>query len=125
MRIYRWTRQGYTLMCSRYLLGGNPSAVISATAQRFSGDNRVDASTTAELIFPPLAGSGSSEQIKAMISCNFQVPKFLGIIPRVPDVRVRVTGSEGSVELFNFPLPTLYHYLTVRPVGKDKKARTE
>ncbi|EIW80900.1 NAD(P)-binding protein [Coniophora puteana RWD-64-598 SS2] len=115
----------YTLMCTRYLLGTNPSAVVSATAKRFSGDNRVDVGTTAELTFPAPAGSDSSEPIKSKIHCDFKDPKYFGIIPRVPDISVRVTGTEGSVELYNFVMPTLYHHLTVRPTGKGKKTRTE
>ena len=58
-----------------------------------------------------------------MIRCDFSMPSLLGFIPRWPDISVRAVCEQGSVELFNFPMPVIYHTINVSLTGG--KTRTE
>ncbi|KAG8214623.1 hypothetical protein J3R82DRAFT_9699 [Butyriboletus roseoflavus] len=111
----------YPLSCVRYLAKSDPTAVVSATATKFHKDARIDTATSAALLFPPSSPGG--EPVKSTIRCDFSSPGLLGFIPRWPDISVRVLCEQGSVELFNFPQPVLYHTIKVIPTGR--KARTE
>ncbi|KAH0832080.1 NAD(P)-binding protein [Lanmaoa asiatica] len=111
---------GYPLSCVRYLAKSNPTAVVSASAVKFYKDARIDTATSATLLFPSSPGR---EPVKATIRCDFSVPNLLGFIPRWPDISVRVVCEQGSVELFNFPMPVLFHTIKVTPAGR--KTRTE
>ncbi|KAG2151326.1 NAD(P)-binding protein [Suillus clintonianus] len=115
----------YPLSCVRYLTSNNPSAVISATAIRYTGDPRIDTGTTANLTFASSEPSG--EPVKSTIKCDFAIPLRLGFIPRMPEVSVRTVCERGSVELFNFVMPVIYHSITVTPdsgVSRTEKAYT-
>ncbi|KAF9500172.1 NAD(P)-binding protein [Pleurotus eryngii] len=111
----------YTMNCIRYLSGTNSSSVIHASAeQHISSSNdaslraaavNVDRSTTATFAIP--APSGSSD-ITATIFCDLSMPPTFGVIPKMPQVSAKVVCEGGEVELYNFPLPTFYHSLTVR-----------
>lgn len=57
------------------------------------------------------------------IRCDFSLPNLLGFIPRWPDVSVRAICDQGSVELFNYPGPVIFHTIKVFPAGRT--ARTE
>lgn len=61
--------------------------------------------------------------MKATIKYDFAVPNLLGFIPRWPDISVQVVCEQGSVELYNFVMPVIYHYIKVSPAGG--KPRTE
>ncbi|KAG1774875.1 NAD(P)-binding protein [Suillus placidus] len=86
----------YPLSCVRYLAFDNPSAVISATAVRYPRDPRIDTGTTAKLTFAS------------------PTPGFL---PRWPEISVRAICERGSIEMFNFVMPVIYHSITVAPDG--------
>ncbi|KAH7927754.1 NAD(P)-binding protein [Leucogyrophana mollusca] len=111
----------YPLSCLRYLTSSNPTEVLSASATRYPKDSRIDTATTASLLFPSAAPD--SEPIKATLRCDFSVPPRFGFIPRWPDITARVTCERGTVELFNFVMPVIYHSITVRPEGG--RVRTE
>ncbi|KAH7885240.1 NAD(P)-binding protein [Phlebopus sp. FC_14] len=111
----------YPLSCVRYLTQSNPSAVTSATAVRYPKDPRIDTATSADLLFPP--SIPGAEPIKASIKCDFSVPPRLGFIPRWPELSVLAKCERGSVELYNFPMPVIYHSITVSLDGG--KTRTE
>ncbi|KAF9241164.1 hypothetical protein BU15DRAFT_87379 [Melanogaster broomeanus] len=99
----------YPLSCVRYLANDNPTAVVSASAIEFHKDARIDTATSANLL--------------QLLNCDFSVPPRLGFIPRWPDLSVRAVCENGSVELFNFPMPVIYHSITVSLNGG--KTRTE
>lgn len=109
-------QQGYTLSCVRYLTSNNPSAVISATAMRYSKDPRIDTGTTANLTFASL--KSGEEPVRSIIKCDFAIPPRWGLIPRLPDLSVRAVCERGSIEIFNYVMPVIYHSITVRPDGK-------
>ncbi|KAG2362334.1 hypothetical protein BDR07DRAFT_1407370 [Suillus spraguei] len=115
----------YTLSCVRYLASSNPSAVISATAIRDTRDPRIDTGTTADLTFASLRPG--AEPVRSTIKCDFANPPRWGFIPRLPEVSVRAVCERGSIEMFNFVLPVIYHSITVRPGGdvpRTEKAYT-
>jgi len=49
------------------------------------------------------------------------VPDLFGFIPRLDGAVVQVTCEQGVVHMFNFPLPVIYHYITVIPHGGKKR----
>lgn len=106
----------YPLSCVRYLTSNNPSAVISATAIRYSKDPRIDTGTTANLTFASL--KPGEEPVRSIIKCDFAIPPRWGLIPRWPDISVRAVCERGSIEIFNYVMPVIYHSITVRPDGK-------
>ncbi|KAG2071288.1 NAD(P)-binding protein [Suillus decipiens] len=115
----------YTLSCVRYLASSNPSAVISATAIRDTRDPRIDTGTTANLTFASMRPG--TEPVRSTIKCDFANPPRWGFIPRLPEVSVRAVCERGSIEMFNFVLPVIYHSITVRPDGdvpRTEKAYT-
>ena len=88
---------------------------------RYSKDSRIDTATSAELVFPPSTPGG--EPIKGFIKCDMMVPHRFGIIPRVEGISVHVVCEQGVVHMLNFPMPVIYHYITVTPHGG--RPRTE
>ncbi|KAG9315749.1 NAD(P)-binding protein [Chiua virens] len=110
----------YTLSCVRYLAKSDPTAVVTASAVKFPKDSRIDTATSAELLFPPSNPGG--EPVKATIKCDLSANQF-GFLPRWSDLYVLAECERGSVKLFNFPMPTIFHTITVSPTGG--KTRTE
>ncbi|KAI6110139.1 NAD(P)-binding protein [Pisolithus sp. B1] len=109
----------YTLNCVRYLASGNPTAVTSTTALRYPKDPRIDTATSAHLLFPPSIPNGSP--VKASINCDMSLPNWFWFIPRLPVISARVVCDQGTVEVFNYVVPMIYHYITVSPhVGKKR-----
>lgn len=115
----------YPLSCVRYLASNNPSTVISATAVRYPRDPRIDIGTTAQLTFAsPTPGK---EPVNSTIKCDFATPLRWGLIPRWPEISVRAVCERGSIEMFNFVMPVIYHSITVTPDGgvtRTEKAYT-
>ncbi|KAI6004620.1 NAD(P)-binding protein [Pisolithus albus] len=91
----------YTLNCVRYLASGNPTALT------FS--------------FPPSTPNGSP--VRASIKCDMFLPNWFWFIPRLPVITARVVCDQGTVEVFNYVMPVIYHYITVTP--NEGKKRTE
>ena len=46
-----------------------------------------------------------------------------GLIPHLPKLSAVISLEGGEIEYYNYFLPVLYHYITVRP--RNGKARTE
>lgn len=86
---------------------------------RYPGDARIDTATSADLLFPPSVPG--ADQVKASIQCDMRVPHILGIFPRLPAMNVRVICERGYVELVNYTVPVIYHYITVAPDGGEKR----
>lgn len=99
--------------CIRYLAAANPAEVTTAshipspisTHSTGSSHSLVDRRTTATLSLP--------NSVLATITCDLGVPFYLGLLPTMPQVKVTVECEGGEVELFNFVLPTLYHWIRV------------
>ena len=95
-----------------------PLSVSTATASGHTLDpTRIDRGMKAILQFP--------NDVLGEIECDFAAPGWgpFNIIPRMFKGSVTVTLEGGEVELFNFFLPHVYHYIKVRPT--HGKARTE
>ncbi|OAX42135.1 NAD(P)-binding protein [Rhizopogon vinicolor AM-OR11-026] len=104
----------YPLSCVRYLASSNPSAVTSATAVRYPKDPRIDIGTTADLTFPSSTPGG--QPVRSTVKCTMSNSPRFGFIPK-PEINVRAVCESGSIELFNFVMPVIYHYITVKPDG--------
>ncbi|KAF5364654.1 hypothetical protein D9758_005517 [Tetrapyrgos nigripes] len=111
----------YVLNCLRYLGGGNPTEILSATAVP-SHDPKVDRRMTTTLALP--------NDIIGTITSDLGIPWKFGFIPSMPQIRTTVECESGSVSLLNFVLPTLYHTITVnekngtRSVTRKEKVYT-
>jgi predicted dehydrogenase len=120
---------GYPLSMARYLAGADPTKVISAKAEIDPKFPRVDVGTTATLAFPtPSTSSGPADGLTATLTAHLRLPPWLGFLPQWPKVSVRVTGTRGTAELYNYPGPWLYHYITVESSeheGGPMRKRTE
>ena len=117
---------GYTVNCLRYMIGAEPLSVTSASPLELAPSKdasppNVDTGMTASFSFPGDA--------TAAITCSLGEPLMLGFIPRIPTVLLKVTCENGEMKVYNFVLPTFYHYIEVTtktgPQGKHSKKRTE
>lgn len=104
----------YPVSFVRFLTSAEPISITSAHA-RPAPDARVDVGTIATLAMPG--------DVTATIECDMALPPRFGFIPRMFDMGMTVKGDKGEATLFNFILPMLYHYITVKT--KDGKSRTE
>jgi predicted dehydrogenase len=102
------------------LSSSDPNAVTSVTAVRDAKDRRIDVGTTVDLIFP--SSKAGSEPVRSTIKCSLVYPLRWGFIP-LPEISIRAVCENGSIELFNFVLPVVYHSITVKPDGGN--SRTE
>lgn len=81
---------------------------------------KVDESTTAHVFLPSSSSSSlSPDPISASLHCWTSHPLKYGIFPTLPTLSIELEG--GTVEMYNFVLPTVYHYITVRPKGKEER----
>jgi hypothetical protein len=108
---------GYTMNCIRYLSSSDPVSVGSANHELYVPHNsppsfvpNIDRGSTATLELP--------NNVTAKISCDLGVPAF-----RFPRITAKVECEGGSVEIFNFVMPSVYHSITVQKRGQS--ARTE
>lgn len=88
-------------------MSSNPVAVLSAAHEVHPPSPTVDRRTVATLAFP--------QDVTATITCDLALPPTLGIIPSFPQVSVKVEAEKGTIETFNFVLPSMYHYITITP----------
>ncbi len=120
---------GYTLSMMRYITGSDPTKVISAKADVNPKYPQIDISSSATLSFPSPSGStGPADGLTGTLHAHFSLPPLLGFLPRWPKVFVHVTGTRGTVQLYNFVGPWLYHYITVESSeheGGRMRKRTE
>ncbi|KIP03770.1 hypothetical protein PHLGIDRAFT_121300, partial [Phlebiopsis gigantea 11061_1 CR5-6] len=61
----------------------------------------------------------------AELYCDFAMPGWgpLALLPRLPKQRVTLRMEGGTVEFYGFPIPHVYHYITIAP--REGRARTE
>ena len=114
---------GYTLNIIRLLASSTPSSVVAATATVYpspsSTEQLVDLSTKATLSFP--------NDVTATLYCNLNMPWWgpFGLIPPMPRVIVKVKCENGEIELYNFVLPTLYHWIRVRVEDASRRGKVK
>jgi predicted dehydrogenase len=107
---------GYAMNCIRYMSSLNPTSVIAATPVAYEPTSvpvsyvkNVDRRMEVTLGFP--------KDITATIACDLSVPHTFGLIPKIPKIMLLIQGELGSLEMFNFVMPTLYHSITVKIKG--------
>jgi predicted dehydrogenase len=88
----------------RYLASANPISVLSVNPKE-SHNKGVDQGGSATFSLP-------NDAIGSIL-CDFRLPPRFGIIPSMPRITAKVDCTEGSIELFNFVMPTLYHSITI------------
>ncbi|KAH9479443.1 D-xylose 1-dehydrogenase (NADP(+)) 2 [Psilocybe cubensis] len=112
----------YAVNCIRYTASSEPTSVIATTHIPFqpstpSADyvKNVDRRMEATLALP--------NDATATLRCDLSAPHKLGFIPDAFPLKLgaRVEGELGSVEMFNFVMPTLYHSITVKIKGGRKR----
>jgi predicted dehydrogenase len=113
----------YTLSVLRLLASSAPLSVLTATSTVYPSpsatEQLVDLGTKATLSFP--------NDVTATLDCDFEEPWWgpFRLLPRMVDIRVKVECEDGEIELFNYILPTFYHWIRVLS-GKGKaKQRVE
>ncbi|KAF8637606.1 hypothetical protein AX17_002675 [Amanita inopinata Kibby_2008] len=107
----------YTLHCIRYLSSSNPEGVEFVTTYPHY-PRSATASFVPNVDRGALVALNLPRDASAMLQCDLGVPPKFGIIPTLPKCRVRVECEGGSVELYNFALPTVYHYITIDRRGQ-------
>ncbi|KAK0470779.1 NAD(P)-binding protein [Armillaria novae-zelandiae] len=101
----------YTLNCIRYLASANPVSVLSASAEIHTPSSLIDRRTTATLELP--------NDIIGTLTCDLAVPwKF---IPPLPSISAKVECEGGTLEVYNYVMPTWYHSITVTKRGGAKR----
>ncbi|EGN98488.1 hypothetical protein SERLA73DRAFT_183526 [Serpula lacrymans var. lacrymans S7.3] len=119
----------YPLSCLRYLTSANPISVNDAKATVYRRNTLIDTGMAVNLTFPSASPSSSppesqpEEPVTATLVADFATPWILGVLPRMPRIFVLAECEQGSVEMFNFVMPVIYHYIQIRPL--QGKARTE
>lgn len=99
----------------RYFAGADPTSVQSVKHELASPE--VDRMTTATFELP-----GS---VTSTIICDLGVPPTLGIIPSIPTPTALIKCEKGEIKIFNYVLPSIYHYITVKgPKSRVEKAYT-
>ncbi|KDQ61328.1 hypothetical protein JAAARDRAFT_30745 [Jaapia argillacea MUCL 33604] len=116
----------YTMNAIRFVTGSDPTSVISATSDKYtapgstpsSPDSLIDKGTTAHLALP--------NDVSATLMCSLGLPAWLGILPVLPRVFVKVQCEGGEVDIFNQVGPWVYHSITVKKrEGSGRKQRVE
>ncbi|KAJ3498211.1 hypothetical protein NLJ89_g10248 [Agrocybe chaxingu] len=107
---------GYAMDCIHYVSSSDPTEVIAATQEPFVPRNlpesfvkNVDRRTLATLALP--------RDATATLVCDLGEPPSLGVIPKLPQLTFRVECELGTLDFFNFILPTLYHSITIKIRG--------
>ncbi|KAI5121620.1 hypothetical protein M0805_001150 [Coniferiporia weirii] len=111
----------YPLAMTRYVVGTEPVSVLTAQAELFPGrkddesKRNIDIGTTASLVFP--------DDITASIVCHTRWHGWgpFGLLPRIPDLSLIATCEGGTVEIYNYILPSGYHSITVKPTKGKKR----
>lgn len=106
------THTAYTLSAARALASSSPLEILSVSTTPNTSDPKIDVSTTVSLRFP--------HDITSTLYCSFQHPPLWGLIPRLPEIKARVECEGGTLELYNFVLPTMYHWIKITEKGTGK-----
>lgn len=107
---------GYVISVARYLIGDNPTSVISSKPTSvYHDDPRIDNGITAVLAFP---GDKTAE-----VTCDLQLAGWgpFGMIPSMPRLGVTVNAEGGSIRLNVFPVPHVFHSITVQPTSQPAR----
>ncbi|KAJ7634726.1 NAD(P)-binding protein [Roridomyces roridus] len=106
----------YTVSILRYLASSNPTEVLTAKAVPYSTrpeHKQVDKMFWATLSLQP--------EIIGELHANLDESKIFGFIPRFPTISAKVQCEKGTVEMFNFLAPSIYHSIAVSPKGKRRR----
>lgn len=106
--------------CIRYMTSTEPVTVTSAKPAVFSSKTRpasnIDEGMTAEVTF--------SNDATGLVVCHLRNPPSYYFIPKMPEFLLTVQCEGGELKLYNFVMPTFYHYIEVSmKTGKDGKGR--
>lgn len=98
----------YTMNCLRYLTSSDPISVISATpilatSTGQSASNLVDRGMSASLALP--------NSVTATLATDLGVPYKW--VPAMPEIRAVVHCEGGEMEMYNYVMPVLYHWIKV------------
>lgn len=98
----------------RYLSSSEPTV---ESAEAICLAENVDRRMEVQLLFP--------ESLPATVIVDFALPGWgpFKLIPQWLKIALRVECEQGTVEIWNYPLPSLWHSITVTP--KNGKARVE
>lgn len=106
--------------CIQYLSSSTEASVLSVMHEPFVPRSapadyvkNVDRRTDARL---ELANG-----VTASVACDLSMPLTWGFIPKFPQIRVVVDCELGSIDMFNFVMPTLYHSITVKIRGGHRR----
>lgn len=111
-------RTVYPLSAIRYLTSKDPVQVTDASAEPHSSDPaRVDRGMSANFLFPDSIHGGTF--------VDFAMPGRgpLRLVPQMFRCGVRIEFDKGSMDVFNFLMPHVYHSISVHPAGQ--KSRVE
>lgn len=100
------------------MTSANPTQVVSAKPTSiYKPDPRIDNGINAVLEFPG--------NVSADITCDIQLPSRgpFGLFPSFPKLGVTVKCEHGDITLNVFPIPHVFHSITVKPKGG--KSRVE
>lgn len=109
----------------RYVTSVNPTDVLSAEAELLPNPRdepskrNIDLGTSASLAFP--------NDVTGSISCHGRWPGWgpFGLLPDLSGQSFIADCEGGTVELFNYVLPSAYHSITITPKDKRAKKRVE
>lgn len=104
----------YPINYMRYLSSSEPTV---ESAEAICLAENVDRRMEVQLLFP--------ESLPATVIVDFALPGWgpLKLIPQWLKIALRVECEQGTVEIWNYPLPSLWHSITVTP--NNGNARVE
>ena len=108
----------YPLSAVRYFSSSNLTSVPTASAVGMPRDpERIDRAMQAHLVL--------ESAVEADVFIDFGMPGWgpFHLIPRMLKCNVHLELEGGTIDFFNFVMPTVYHRITVKPLGK--KTRVE
>ena len=113
---------GYMINTLRYFTSSNPTSVLEAKPDvfpRINGSENtdlVDAGMEATLVFP--------NDAIGTLDGHLRVPLRFGLIPIIPEMRLKVVCENGELDFFNHIMPVIYHSITITTkTGKEGKGR--
>lgn len=108
----------YPLSAVRYFSSSDLVAVPKASAEGHPHDpEHIDRAMQAHLVL--------ESSVEADVFIDFGMPGWgpFHLIPRMFKCNLHLELEGGTIDFFNFVMPTMYHSITVKPRGQ--KARVE
>jgi len=106
----------YITSVSRFIAGREPTEVLQAEATLLDKEREPKIGRRFEFTyaFPP--GEGENEGVTAECMGDLAAPwtGLFGFLSSLPVITVTVYCEKGEATLFNFVLPTFYHYISDR-----------